>query len=140
MRGEYCGKPAQSRIKTIGDRERLLKLQAERRKKLQNIETSTNIVDVVENIMMAPEDIEKQRILNERWKNYERSMEVMREAEELKKAEERKRLEEENKIKAKLRRDRGEGFPYKNIFGSKIEKNIIVKNFLLISSSFPQLG
>ena len=65
-------------------------------------------MDVVENIMMAPEDIEKQRILNERWKNYERSMEVMREAEELKKAEERKRLEEENKIKAKLRRDRGE--------------------------------
>jgi hypothetical protein len=114
VRGEYCGKPAQSRIKTIGDRERLLKLQAERRKKLQNIETSTNIVDVVENIMMAPEDIEKQRILNERWKNYERSMEVMREAEELKKAEERKRLEEENKIKAKLRRDRGEDLDDEN--------------------------
>ena len=114
MRGEYCGKPAQSRIKTIGDRERLLKLQAERRKKLQNIETSTNIVDVVENIMMAPEDIEKQRILNERWTNYERSMQVMREAEELKKAEERKRLEEENKIKAKLRRDRGEDLDDEN--------------------------
>ena len=92
MRGEYCGKPAQSRIKTIGDRERLLKLQAERRKKLQNIETSTNIVDVVENIMMAPEDIEKQRILNERWKNYERSMEVMREAEELNKESSQKNI------------------------------------------------
>ena len=108
VQGEWVGKKPTSRIKAIDERTRLLEMQAKKRAEMRNVDSSACLQDVVQEVMITPEEYEKRRVLAERWTKYQRAQEVMREAERLRLEEKKHRLRLEEEKKKKIRQDRGE--------------------------------
>jgi trichohyalin len=112
VKGEWTGTRPQSRIKPKEEEARVrrekMEFERERRRKEEKITNmgKEHLDQVVEESMMDPAEVAKRRNLEDRWRKYKRSQEVMREAVRIKEREEeearRKRVvedEEENRLK-----------------------------------------
>ena len=116
VRGEWTGTRPTSRIKRKEEEERIRKermeLERERRKEEEiDMNKEKHMDQIVEESMMAPEEIEKKRDLEDRWRKYKRSQAVMREAIRLKEEAEKEaeRIEAaKNEEKTRLWREEEE--------------------------------